>query len=216
MSKLTTEDVNRSNAQSGNWQYQNDTVEPRLRRIEEEINAKLMPMYASNLVVAYDSTLPEDKAFELTRRTAYLGSYVTTVNEEREKLGMDKVPWGDAPLAPAGIGPLGEQKPSAPGIEGQTSGKPNEEKPNEATLLEQMSDEQIQAEINVLENSKGLLHSIFKEVLPEKGKARLAALRAELERRKKKKMPPKAEGDEKDVNDFLVKVFRRIKEKLDE
>lgn len=113
MSKLTTEDVNRANAGAGNWQYQNDTIEPRLRRIEETINEKLMPMYDENLFVAYDSTLPADRAFNLTERTSHLSSYVTTINEEREKLGLEKVEWGDIPLAPAGIGPLGSNQPVA-------------------------------------------------------------------------------------------------------
>jgi HK97 family phage portal protein len=106
MSKLTTEDVNRSNASSGNWQYQNDTIEPRLRRIEETINEKLMPMFDEALFIAYDSTLPADEAFELDRMTKSLGSYVTTVNEEREKLGMKPVEWGDTPLASSTIAPL--------------------------------------------------------------------------------------------------------------
>jgi HK97 family phage portal protein len=106
MSKLTTEDVNRANASSGNWQYQNDTVEPRLRRIEETLNARLAPMYDDNIFYAYESTLPEDKEFELKERTQHLGSYVTVVNEERKKLGMPPVEWGDRPLAAAGIAPL--------------------------------------------------------------------------------------------------------------
>lgn len=141
MSKLTTEDVNRSNASSGNWQYQNDTIEPRLRRIEETINEKLMPMYDENLFVAYDSTVPSDKAFELTERTAHLNSYVTTINEEREKIGLDKVEWGDIPLAPAGIGPLGSNQPlpgdgvSAAPAPGVLPGSDNNKVPPEESLL---------------------------------------------------------------------------------
>lgn len=115
MSKLTTEDVNRANANSGNWQYQNDTVEPRLRRTEQTLNSFLCPMYDENIFLAYDSTLPEDKGFELQERQAHLSSCVTVVNEEREKLGMDPVEWGDKPLVGQGIHKLGEEPPAAPG-----------------------------------------------------------------------------------------------------
>ncbi len=115
MSKLTTESVNRSNAEQGNYQYYTDTIEPRLRRIEEKINERLAPMYDENLFVAYDSTVPEDREFELKERTSHLGSYVTTVNEERAKLGMEEVEWGKVPLAPPTIAPLGSQPAAPPG-----------------------------------------------------------------------------------------------------
>jgi HK97 family phage portal protein len=117
MSKLTTEAVNLANAYVGEHQYMQDTIEPRLRRIEETINEDLMPMYDENLFVAYDSVVPEDKDFELRERTANLGSYITSINEEREKMGLDKVDWGDIPLAGPGIAPLGSQQ-AAPGAEG--------------------------------------------------------------------------------------------------
>jgi len=130
MSKLTTDDVNRANASSGNWQYQHDTIEPRLRRIEETINEKLMPMFDESLFIAYESTLPADEAFELDQRTRHLGSYVTVINEEREKLGLNPVEWGDKPLTPAGIAPLGEHpEPAPPMLPGEIPDSPDGNKP---------------------------------------------------------------------------------------
>lgn len=127
MSKLTVEAVNLANAYVGEHQYMQDTIEPRLRRIEETINANLMPMYDDNLFVAYDPVVPSDKEFELKERESNLGKYITTINEEREKMGLDDVEWGDIPLAGPGIAPLGENKPVAPaGPAGQI---PPEKKP---------------------------------------------------------------------------------------
>jgi HK97 family phage portal protein len=112
MSKLTSETVNLANAYAGEKQYAQDTLEPRLRRLEEKINERVLPMYedGDNLFVAYDSAVPEDKEFESVERQRRLSAYITTVNEEREKLGMQPVDWGDMPLTNPGVGPLGSQQ----------------------------------------------------------------------------------------------------------
>ena len=165
MSKLTTEAVNLANAYVGEHQYMQDTIEPRLRRIEETLNEKLMPMYDENLFVAYDSVVPDDKQFELTERTANLGSYITTVNEEREKMGLDKVAWGEIPLAPAGIAPLGSQPAGPPGgpapggeaAPGEPGGAEDElgvaaiDAASSGTIPSELSDEEIAAGIAALE-----------------------------------------------------------------
>jgi len=128
ISKLTTEAVNLANAQVGEAQYQRDTILPKLTRIEEKLNEKLLPLYDENLVFAYDSPVPTDKSFELSEMQFRLGSYVSPVNEIREELGMDPVDWGDVPLAPQGIGPLGSQQEASPEMPGGAPAeKPKEE-----------------------------------------------------------------------------------------
>jgi len=165
MSKLTTEAVNLANAYVGEHQYMQDTIEPRLRRIEETINEKLMPMYDENLFVAYDSVVPDDKNFELTERTANLGSYVTSVNEEREKMGLDKVAWGEIPLTGPGIAPLGSQPaappggPAAPGGEGAPAaedelGVAAIDAAGSGEIPAELSDEEIAAGIAALEGKE--------------------------------------------------------------
>jgi len=160
MSKLTTDSVNRSNAVQGNYQYFTDTVEPRLRRIEEKINEQLMPLYDENLFVAYDSTVPEDKEFELRERRAHLGSYVTTVNEERVKIGLEPVDWGDIPLVSGGVAPLGsQQQPGAVpggGKSGSEKSEPGVDAIDTANAegdLEGLSDEELDVGIAALEES---------------------------------------------------------------
>ncbi|MFH1547037.1 MAG: hypothetical protein ABIC57_00970, partial [bacterium] len=148
----------------GEHQYMQDTIEPRLRRLEEKINEKLMPMYDENLFIGYDEVIPSDKEFTLRERTSNLGSYVTTVNEEREEMGKDPVDWGDIPLASAGIAPLGSQAaaPGAPGGAGAET-PPGESAPTEDELgvsaldaassggdLSGLSDEELSAGIAAL------------------------------------------------------------------
>ena len=107
LSKLTTDDVNRANAEAGNYSYMADTVQPRCQRIEEEINERLMPMYADNLFVAFDNPVPEDREFRLKERETNLRSNYSSVNIERTRDGQEAVPWGEIPLVGPGIAPLG-------------------------------------------------------------------------------------------------------------
>ncbi len=98
MSKLVTKDVNRANAETGNYTYSKDTILPMLRRVEQKINEQLMPMFDENLFVSYENPVPQDKEFELKERSENINSGYTTINEERAKNGLDPVPWGDEPL----------------------------------------------------------------------------------------------------------------------
>jgi len=98
---------------------------PRCTRIEEKINEKLCPMYDGRLFVAFDDPVPQDKARQMQEDQLRLASFQTTVNEIRERDGEDPVPWGDVPLAPPGIAPLGSA-PSAEGGPGAPGNTPSE------------------------------------------------------------------------------------------
>ncbi len=108
MSKLVTKDVNRANAETGNYTYSKDTILPMLRRVEQKINEQLMPMFDENLFVSYENPVPQDKEFELKERESNITTGYTTINEERAKNGLDPVAWGDEPLnkAPAATIPV--------------------------------------------------------------------------------------------------------------
>lgn len=107
MSKLTSEDVNLANAYIGERVYQKDTILPRLRRIEEKLNEKLMPLYDDNLFCAYNNNIPEDRELILREREVNLRSGYITINEERAKEGLKPVEWGKVPILPSGNMPLG-------------------------------------------------------------------------------------------------------------
>jgi len=115
ISKLTTEKVNLANAFIGEKQYMEDTISPRLKRIEEKINERLMPMYDDDLFVVYDEVVPEDKAFVIKERESNLKTMMTTINQEREKINLDPVKWGDVPMVQPGMAPLGSAQQQANG-----------------------------------------------------------------------------------------------------
>jgi HK97 family phage portal protein len=97
-SKLTTDDVNRANAEAGNYSYMVDTILPRCRRIQEKINEKLMSQFDSSLFVAFDNPIPEDQNFKLKEKEINLKTGYSSINLERKRNGEAPVPWGDVPF----------------------------------------------------------------------------------------------------------------------
>jgi HK97 family phage portal protein len=98
VSMVTSDNVNRSNAEVGDAQYMRNTILPKLKRFEQSINQDIMPLYDSNLFVAFDNPVPNDKVFELASDSTRLKDNTITINEVREGKGEDPVEWGDEPL----------------------------------------------------------------------------------------------------------------------
>lgn len=117
LSKLTTEDVNRANAEAGDYSYMKDTILPRLRRVEQKLNEKLLPMFDERLFCAFDNPVPEDKEFHLKETTELLKVGYKTINEVRQEDGLDEVDYGNLPLLPMNIQPLGSTATVEPPIE---------------------------------------------------------------------------------------------------
>lgn len=145
ISKLTTEKVNLANAFIGERQYMADTISPRLKRIEEKLNERLMPLYDENLFLAYDEVVPEDKEFEIKERESNLRMMVTTVNMEREKMNLDPVKWGDLPLVQPGVAPLGSAQQRANGAMGGQPPVGGDIKPED---IPNLSDEELNNQIS--------------------------------------------------------------------
>ena len=109
LSKLTVENVNRANAEAGNFSYQKDTILPKLKRIEQKLNEQFVPLWDSSLFLAFDNPVPEDKEFRLKEAASRLGTAETVINEERMIDGLEPVAWGDVPILSAGMRPLGSE-----------------------------------------------------------------------------------------------------------
>ena len=77
--------------------FNSECIAPRLRSYEEEITTSLLNHYDEGLFVEHDNCVPSDKEFELKRRESNLKSFTTTINEEREKMGLPPVAWGHTP-----------------------------------------------------------------------------------------------------------------------
>jgi phage portal protein BeeE len=100
--KLERNAANLAGAKTADYAHKVDAGLPRCRRIEETLNARLVPMFdtSGRLFVAYDSPVPEDEVFELEQtRTASMSGAITR-NEIRESVGLDPMPWGEQPLVP--------------------------------------------------------------------------------------------------------------------
>lgn len=107
MSKLTTENVNRANAEAGDYSYMKDTVRPRLCKVEQKLNEKLLPMFDARLFCAFDNPVPQDKEFRLEEQDSHIKNGYASINQERQIDGLEEVDWGDVPMLPMTLVPVG-------------------------------------------------------------------------------------------------------------
>ena len=98
--------ANRSNSEQANVAYKRDAIQPRLRRMEDKLNERLLPMFDFNLFVAFDSPVPEDRDFRLKERELNLKVGYSSINQEREIDGQGPVDWGEVPYLPMNVAPV--------------------------------------------------------------------------------------------------------------
>jgi HK97 family phage portal protein len=104
------EDVNRANAEATEYIFNLHTIKPKLIRNAEKINEKIMPLYkqgAGYLYVEYSDVVPANQELESKLMSARLTAGYSTINEEREANGQEPVEWGDVPIMPFNMAPLG-------------------------------------------------------------------------------------------------------------
>jgi hypothetical protein len=132
---LVSTDVNRANAETADYRHAKNGILPRLMRIEQKINEKLLPMFDPSLFCAFDDCVPQDKQFIVQKNDAYVKNNTFTINEVREEEGKDPVGWGDVAWMPFGITPVsdGEKEPP-PEPTPPPVPTPNEEVPIEEEL----------------------------------------------------------------------------------
>ncbi len=103
-------DVNRATADALSAIFANWTIAPKLTMMEDQINEQVIhPFWGEDLLFDYDDPVPPDREFERVQEVDDLRNYVVTINEVREKRGLDPVPWGDNPIAPLGVAPLHDE-----------------------------------------------------------------------------------------------------------
>ena len=126
------EQTNLANMQALDTAWNRECILPRLIRISEIINTFLLPLYKEDgLYCEFDNPVPVDEEFELKKRESNLKNWVININEARTEDGMDEVEWGDKPLVPFNIMPLGGA--------GGNGGK--EEEPAKAIVEKELSQE---------------------------------------------------------------------------
>lgn len=100
------EDVNRANGFQDELNFATYTVKPILDFVASELNAHLLPQWDESLSCGFENVIPRDQEFLLKKHETYLKHYVYTINDVREELGKEPVPWGDVPYAPMSVMPL--------------------------------------------------------------------------------------------------------------
>ena len=90
VSKLLTNHPNRAAADTADRAWLRDTILPLCRLDEETLNEQYLPQFGieDDAFLAYDNPVPEDRAFQLDRRTRYVAAGVMSVEEVREEEGM--------------------------------------------------------------------------------------------------------------------------------
>ena len=101
-------EVNKATVEAAERIFIKDAIKPRLAKIQATLNKWLMPMFGENLIMQFDDPTSKDSSFRLLEKKTNLSMGMTTINEERERDGLEPVEWGDKPLIQINIAPLGE------------------------------------------------------------------------------------------------------------
>ena len=100
-----TEHQNRSNLEVVDMGFFNEAIKPRAMLITEYFNP-LVRSYDENLDFEFDYPHFQDRAQDIQERNINLTKGATTINEERDKMGMEAVDGGDVILVSPMLVPL--------------------------------------------------------------------------------------------------------------
>jgi len=109
-----TEDVNRANADVGEYIQEKKTTEPEMQTLVNYLNEFLVPLYGDNLFLGFVSTVPESQEL-MNNELDKLTNKVYTVNESRAKKGLDPIEGGDILYLPLNLIPMGVDNSSEEG-----------------------------------------------------------------------------------------------------
>lgn len=82
---LYDREANRNNAEVAVNQFLRNAICPRLNRLEEKINEKILPLYDKSLFCAFENPVTEDKETRLKEIKVLLETGYSTVDEQRKR-----------------------------------------------------------------------------------------------------------------------------------
>jgi len=88
-SLVSLNNANYASASVSHYQYMVYTIIPKLRKMCEKINEKLLPMYDENLLLWYDEDVKDDKVVESQVLNSYVASGVMSIDEARNEIGLE-------------------------------------------------------------------------------------------------------------------------------
>jgi SPP1 gp7 family putative phage head morphogenesis protein len=113
-----TENVNRANAEAGDYTYARWIVTPRLKRLQGKLNEQYLPLFpnSQNLILIPENVIPQSKEENRMLAESGVKTGYMTINEAREIQGLDPVieSTGDVLMTPLGAYPMSinEETPS--------------------------------------------------------------------------------------------------------
>jgi HK97 family phage portal protein len=84
----------RANVEAALYFHAKFGIMPRLRKIEEKINERFLPLFDEKLFCAFEDPVPANAEFELQERKAYVETGIISRDEAREELGRETVGGG--------------------------------------------------------------------------------------------------------------------------
>lgn len=102
-----TENVNRANAEAGEYTFAKGVIKPRLTRIKNKLNEQLLPMFplAKGVEIDFDEVVPETIEQKKGLAESGVKAGYMTINEGRKLVGLDPIPTGDQLLIPMNLFP---------------------------------------------------------------------------------------------------------------
>jgi len=107
-----TENVNKANAEAGEYTFARWLVKPRLNRIKNKLNEQLIPMFhnAQNLELDFDEVVPQTTEQKISQAESGMRAGYITINEARQLQGWDPKPSGEVFLIPLNLIPTPADK----------------------------------------------------------------------------------------------------------
>jgi len=102
-----SENVNRANAEAGDYTFARWLIKPRLTRIKNKLNEQLLPMFpkAKGVEIDFDEVVPETVEQKKGLAESGVKAGYMTINEGRKLVGLDPIPTGDQLLLPMNLFP---------------------------------------------------------------------------------------------------------------
>lgn len=118
----TTGEYRRDNMLTTLTTFNAHCIAPRLALLAEALQMQLLAKYDPGLRFAFENPVPKDREARLKERETNLKTFYSSINEERERDGLDPVPWGNEPWGTIHDMPLlsgAESSTSAAGNDGK-------------------------------------------------------------------------------------------------
>lgn len=101
-----TDDVNRANADAAIYVFALRTIKPLMQQVVDTLNEFLVPEFGDDLEIVFESPVAEDRKTSLEEYSEGINNGYLSINEVREREGLERVAEGDALYLPLNLVPV--------------------------------------------------------------------------------------------------------------